>query len=201
MSWDNPVLVISTAFPVKKKVCHGYGYPTLERINHSLPNLLLVQCSFHTLSMPLNANAENAQHCDWNRRAISWNRTVRVAQTHSRSAERSARVWMHTNIHTRPRTHSYVLEMWRTSNCSAAHPRFICHWANYSLCCEYQSAQETDATQSLTQGTRNEFLWVQSVSITLYFFLAKQFVSLSFHRSFGGFFPRPCQYFWLEMKI
>lgn len=75
---------------------------------------------------------------------------------------------MHTNIHTHPRAHSFVLEMRRTSNCSAAHPRFICHWANYSLCCEYQSAQETDATQSLTQGTRNEFLWVQSVFISLF---------------------------------
>lgn len=134
---------------------HRHGCTILERINHSFPNLLLLQCSFHTLSMLLNANAENSQHCDWNRRAISGNHTVCVAQTHSRSAERRACVRMHTNVHTHPCSRSYVLEMRRTSNCSAAHPRFICHWANYSLCCEYQSAQETDATQSLTQGTRN----------------------------------------------
>lgn len=93
----------------------------------------------------------------------------------------------HQHAHTSTHTHSYVLETWRTSNCSAAHPRFICHWANYSLCCEYQSAHETDATQSLTQGTRNEFLWVQSVSVShnlsfffRQFFVSKQVISLSF---------------------
>lgn len=60
----------------REKVRHGYGYTTPERINHSLPNLLLLQCSFHTLSMPVNANAENSQHCDWIRHAISGDHRV-----------------------------------------------------------------------------------------------------------------------------
>lgn len=85
ISKDNSIPVTSTTLTVKRYGME-YGYTSLI-INHSLPNLLLLQCSFHTLSMPPNANAENSQHCDWNRCAISRKHTVRVAQTHSRSAD------------------------------------------------------------------------------------------------------------------